>query len=157
MTEQHHFETVFGPEGIRVYMYSGQQVPMQIEKASGTVTLKFKDGTTKQAIMSKRSPQESDHTVYFCPMHPDVTQMEPGECAACGGMKLMAQDYLFSEIDLSDVAPESMKAIVHIENINGKESEITFTETFHGTIQPGERKDDLSDRGGETVHEEHHH
>ncbi|MBX3465478.1 MAG: efflux RND transporter periplasmic adaptor subunit [Planctomycetes bacterium] len=31
-------------------------------------------------------------TIYECPMHPEVTQDEPGTCAPCGGMKLIPRE-----------------------------------------------------------------
>ena len=33
-----------------------------------------------------------DSLVYWCPMHPEVQQNEPGECAKCGGMQLLLKD-----------------------------------------------------------------
>lgn len=30
--------------------------------------------------------------IYYCPMHPEVQQDHPGECAKCGGMKLVLKD-----------------------------------------------------------------
>lgn len=132
MTKQHHAETVFAPDGIRVSLYSEKQAPIMVEKATGTASLKFKDGTTNQVALVTEAPKEGDKAVYFCPMHKDVVQMEPGICKQCGGMKLFAQDALFAKVDLSKVEPGTMKVTFHIKGLKGIEREATFTETFMG-------------------------
>jgi RND family efflux transporter MFP subunit len=35
---------------------------------------------------------EAGRTVYWCPMHPEVTQDTPGTCPKCGGMELIAKE-----------------------------------------------------------------
>jgi hypothetical protein len=156
MTKQHHFETVFSPDGIRIYRYSGSQVPMQVQKAEGAVTLKFKDETKKEIPFTPVMPDENETTVYFCPGHPEATQMEPGICEACGTMKLMTQDYLFAEADLSNVKPGSMKAVVHIKGMTGSEPEVLFTEAFEGFVSAVEgTPEHTSETSGDHDHGEH--
>jgi hypothetical protein len=129
MTRNHHFETLFSPDGIRIFTYTADQAPQMTEKAKGRVTLTFKDGSTKVLPLVMQRPSDREKTAYFCPMHQDVVQMEPGVCPKCGGMKLYAQDYLFGKADLSGVEPGSLKASVAIEGLAKPETEVTFTET----------------------------
>lgn len=37
-------------------------------------------------------PDAKPRVVYWCPMHPEVVRDEPGECAECGGMKLIRKE-----------------------------------------------------------------
>jgi hypothetical protein len=104
-----------------------------LETATGRVTLRFKDGSIQEIPLRAQTPAEGEQTVYFCPMHQSVVQMEPGVCKQCGGMKLFAQDYLYAKADLSKVETGTLKATVRIEGLNGPESEVTFTESFAGT------------------------
>ncbi len=132
MTKQHHFETLFAPDGIRLYVYSANQAPLMVEKAKGSVSLKSKAGATKEIPLVLMAPKEGEETVYFCPMHADVVQKEPGVCKQCGGMKLYAQDYLFAGADLSKAEPGTVKAVLHVTGLGGSEPEATFTETYEG-------------------------
>jgi hypothetical protein len=140
MTRNHHFETLFSPDGIRIFTYTAEHAPQMTEKAKGRVTLTFKDGSTKVLPLVTQRPSDREKTAYFCPMHQDVVQMEPGVCPKCGGMKLYAQDYLFGKVDLSGVEPGTLKASVAIEGLAKPETEVTFTETNAGPApeaQPG--------------------
>jgi len=130
MTQNHHFETLFSPDGIRIFTYSADQAPQMTEKAKGQVTLKFKDAPAQELAFVVQQPQKGEQTVYFCPMHKDVVQMEPGVCKQCGGMKLFAQDYLFAKADLSKVDPGTLEAIVSLEGLKAPEPKATFTQAF---------------------------
>jgi len=139
MTRAHHFETVFSTDGIRVYPYTAAQNPMQVGDCAGTVTLKTEDGKTQELKLQKVEPKKGDLTAYFCPGHPDATQMEPGICKQCGTMKLMAQDYLFAPFDLAQVKPGTMKAVFHLKGMDGKEKEAIFTQPV--AVMMGEKAD----------------
>jgi hypothetical protein len=132
MTEQHHFETVFAPDGVRIYLYGRSQVPMASGKATAKVGLRYQDGSTAEIEAKRVEPKEGEPTAYFCPGHPDATQMEPGICAQCGTMELMKQDYLFAPVDLSEVKPGTLKATVRVSAMSGEEAEAVFTETYLG-------------------------
>ena len=137
MTKGHHFEAVWVPEGLRIYIYGENQAPLDVEKAAGTVTFRFKDGTSKDVALVKETPVDGEvPTVYFCPMHPDVVQMQPGTCPKCGGMKLFTQDRLTAKVDLSHVAADSMKAVVKIAGLAGPLKTVTFTQAFTGLKAP---------------------
>ncbi len=136
MTKQHHFETVFAPDGIRVYIYTDLQAPAMVEGAKGAVTLTFKDGKKKAVPLAIETPAADEKAVYFCPMHTDVVQMEPGECKLCGGMKLFTQDRLFAKVDLSKVEPGTLTAIFSISGLAGSEPQVMFTEHSGKPVAP---------------------
>ncbi|MCA9726914.1 MAG: hypothetical protein R3E12_09480 [Candidatus Eisenbacteria bacterium] len=151
MTEHHHFETVFQPDGVRIYCYTEGQAPAGVGKTTGKVDMKYQDGRTAEVDLTDTQPKKGDTTVYYCPGHPDATQMEPGICKQCGGMELMKQDFLFAPMDLSKVAPGSMKMTAHLKGMGGDEPEATFTETFQGMSSDIDNDHDEHDEH----HEEH--
>ncbi len=161
MTKAHHFETVFAADGIRIYFYTGDQSPLLVEKAEGKATLRFKDGTSREIPLVLQKPKEGERTVYFCPMHEDVVQMEPGECLKCGGMRLFAQDYLYAKADLSKVEPGALEATIRIKGLSGGEPEALFTETYEGaatTMRPEEAGEAaVPGEAKEAGHEGHAH
>lgn len=152
MTKEHHFETVFSTDGVRVYVYTREQAPMMIEKAKGTVSLVKKDGTKKDVTLLRADSAQGESAVYFCPMHPEVVQKEPGVCALCGGMKLYKQDYLLSKVDLSKVEPGSLKAVIRLSGLEGSEKEVTFASDVPATeamlgAKPSEHGQGGADKG----------
>lgn len=152
MSKAHHFETVFLPTGIAVYTYSMKQAPLMAGKAKGTVRLKYKDGASKVISLAVKAPAAGEEAVYFCPMHEQVVQMEPGECELCQGMKLYKQDFLFGAIDLSKIAPGSFKAVVEISKLESKdEPKAVFTESFSGLTEKPHQAE------AEEDHSDHHH
>jgi hypothetical protein len=137
MTKTHHFETVFDRNRISIYIYSADQAPMMVEGARGTITLKYKNGTTKDVALASELPTKGEPTVYFCPMHPEVVQKEPGICGKCGGMTLYTQNRLAAMVDLSKVAPGSLRAVIHIKGLGKDEPEVTFTEDYAPAPEKG--------------------
>jgi len=129
MTKHNHFETTFGPHGIRVYCYTDDQHPMRVGDVTGTATLRFKDGTTKEVPLTRVEPEKGKAGVYFCPTDPTIVQDQPGKC---GDTKLVAQDFLQGKVDLAGMEPGSMKVVLSMKNLGGDEPEATFTEAFHG-------------------------
>ena len=126
-SKEHIFETVFMPDGVRVYMYSTTKSPQALDGAAGTVSLKFKDGTTKDVTLAVQAPASGDKALYYCTMHPEVVKTEPGNCPKCN-MALVEQNRLFGAQDLSQVKPGDIKATVHLTGLGGTESEVSFTE-----------------------------
>lgn len=127
MTQGHHFETLFAPDGIRIFMYSANQNPLIMDEVTGTVAVE--DGSGKGVEM-KLVPivlKEGEPTVYFCTMNDTPPQMKPGKCPKCG-MALVPQMGLFAPMDLSTAKPGSVKAVVHLTGLQGKEKDVTFTE-----------------------------
>ncbi len=128
MTEAHHFETVFAPDGIRIYMYSEGQNPLPMDKVSGTVTLKDKAGAAREVKLVANTPKKGEPVVYYCTMYDSTPQMTPGKCPVCG-MNLVPQGGLFAAADLSKATPGSIKAVVQLTGLDGDEKKVTFTET----------------------------
>jgi hypothetical protein len=129
MTELHHFETVFGPGEVRIYMYSETQTPMSLADAKATATMKTRDGREQAIPLRIDKTEIPGDAVYYCPMHPEVTKADPDKCPKCG-MTLVPQDMLVGEVDLTGVSAGGAKLVVRIEGLKGKESSITFTESY---------------------------
>jgi hypothetical protein len=126
--KEHHFETVFAADGLRVFLYNANQSPMMIKKVQGTATLVFENGAEVEIPLVRGEPKEGDPAVHFCPMHEEVVQRKTGLCTHCSGMKLFVQDYLYAKADLSKVKPDEIKASITIEGLKGKEKRVTFTQ-----------------------------
>lgn len=152
MTEAHHFETVFAEDGIHVYIYTMEQAPMMVESAKGVASLRLEDGSKLDVPLATRAATKADGIVYFCPMHPAVVQMQPGECSLCGGMKLYEQDHLHAKADLSKYAPGKMKVLVEVQGLGKPEPNARFVATFDG-IRATAAKESGKDGG----HEGHAH
>lgn len=116
MTKQHHFEVVFKPDGIRVYLYDYDQKPLADKDVIGNVTLKFKNSDKR--------------TLDFRP----VTAYEmAGKQKQQHHHQSMGMDYLQATVDLSKVEPGSLTAEFSFKKLaHNKESEVTFTRTFDG-------------------------
>jgi hypothetical protein len=122
------FETVATPEGICVYGYDTNGTPMRLDKASGTVTVHMADGTSREADLKPQDTVAGEPTAYFCPVHPDATQLEPGICRQCGGMKLTAQDVMFGAMNMWGVAG-ALRAEVALKDVPGEKEPVTFVAT----------------------------
>lgn len=154
-TANHHFETVFAPDGIRIYAYTAEESPLMVEKASGTVVLEYADGTSERLPLLREQPASEERSVHFCPMHPEVVRIEPGTCSKCGGMKLYVQDRLVARKDLSAEGDRFFKAVVSIRGLPGTEENVTFTTAFGE--QPKARGEDSPVRNApeEPAHSHH--
>lgn len=168
MTRAHHFESTWSPDGLRLYLYTAAQAPMNVKGATGSVTFRMSDGSSKEVALVREAPAEGEEpTVYFCPMHPDVVQMKPGICTQCGTMKLFIQDRLFAPMDLRAVKPGEVKGFVKVTGLKGDEAEASFVSSFTAmtpraaSMDSDEHpaKDEHPTRGGEHggSHEGHGH
>jgi len=128
-TKRHHFETVFGVDGIRVYLYSDQQTPLLADKTAGSVMFQFPEGKSKTVVLAPQPAKDED--VFFCTMHPNQVARKAGACPECR-MKLVPQTSLFAMADLSKVVQGGLKAQITLDGLEGEESPLTFTETYHG-------------------------
>lgn len=124
-----NFETVFAADGIRIYFYTSEKAPAMVEGQSGSVALKIAGGASEEVRLIAEAPAEKESIVYFCPMHPEVVQMTPGECEPCGGMVLYEQNRLFGKADLSKVKPGAVTAEIKIRGLQGKLKEARFSAT----------------------------
>jgi len=143
MTQAHHFETLFAIDGVRLYMYSADQNPLPMDKVSGTVTIKETSGSSRDVKLVPNVPKKGEPTVYFCTMYDSAPQMKPGRCPSCG-MALVPQSGLFGAVDLSKAQAGTVKAVVHLSDLEGQEKEVTFTETNISKEQDAEASDSTS-------------
>lgn len=98
MTPHHHFETLFIPGGIHLYVYDENQKPVEVTKdTKATVALETKDGKTVSLDMSYLGPDA-----------------KAGRTQAC----------LAAAHDFGDMKPGTMKAMFTVTGL-GKEP-ITF-------------------------------
>jgi hypothetical protein len=130
MTKGHVFETVMAPHGLRVYLYTDEQAPAMVEKATGSATLSLPGDKTVTVKLTPEVPGDKEPATYFCPMHASVVRDKPGECELCGGMKLFKQDRLYGQVDLSKVKLDEVKATIRVTGMRGAEKEATFTPAF---------------------------
>ncbi len=127
-TKSHHFETVFGSDGVRVYMYSADQYPLSLEKATGVVGIKDGSGSAREVKLVTLQPKEGEKTIYFCTMNDTPPATAAGDCPKCG-MQLVRQTGLFAAADLSQAKPGSVTAEVRLTGLPGAEKEVTFAQT----------------------------
>lgn len=120
------FETVFAPDGVRVYLYTAEGAPAMVEGAGGSAVITRPGGKPVETKLAMEVPAKGEDAVYFCPMHAEVVQRTPGECAKCGGMKLYVQNRLFGKTDLKAPAG-SIRAEVTIGGLPGEGKQATFT------------------------------
>lgn len=130
VTKENRFETVVGPDGLRIYRYAANDVPATVGSATGTVTLTLADGSIRELDLVPAEPHKGDATAYFCPGHPQATRMEPGICEACGSMRLMAQDHLVGPYKASGSSARPATAAVHLQGLSGPETEVRFSVDF---------------------------
>lgn len=152
MTQAHHFETLFAPDGVRLYMYSAEQNPIPMDKVTGSVTIKDASGNSREVKLVPNVPKKGEPTVYFCTMHDSPPQFTPGKCPNCG-MTLVPQGGLFGAVDLSKAQPGSVKAVVHLTGLEGQEKEVTFTET--NVPEEDDARTPGSPSGGKTSGHQH--
>ncbi len=127
MTDGHHVETVFGPDGVRVYLYSMDQEPLAADKLAGTVLLKDRTEKPREVRLTPFTPKDGEPALWYCTMHDSPPQMKSGACPVCG-MKLVAQTGLFAPVDLSKAQRGSVEATVHVTGLSGDEKDVTVTE-----------------------------
>jgi len=130
-SRQHAFETLFARDGIRVFLYSADLNPMPVGRATGSVRFEFKDGSTTEVPLLPRKPLPGEPAVYYCSMHPQHAQAQPGVCPECG-MDLIPQWSLAGKADLSRATRGEMKAVITVTGMPGGEPAATFTESYAG-------------------------
>ena len=124
MTKEFHFETVFGSDQIRVYMYDAMQNPMQIVSHEGAgvqavVSIEFKDRNREKVRIKLKPPNDSgpmtdmEHEAHSRPTEGNDAHKHGHEAAQADHetddehadeAKSDTQDYLVAKIDLSGVA-----------------------------------------------------
>jgi membrane fusion protein, copper/silver efflux system len=70
-------------------------------------------------------------TVYWCPMHPEVVQDTPGECAKCGGMKLLPKE-------LPGRGPDDLLAVPETAVVDTGRRRLVYVESSPGVFDARE-------------------
>lgn len=143
-TQTRAFETVVKPDGIRVYLFTDELAPAMVEKATGTAMLKLPGGKSIEVKLTAQKAADEKTGVFFCPMHPEVVQGQPGKCDPCQGMILYHQDHLFGPANLAGIKPEEIAATIRVTGLRGREKEATFAPAF----RTPERKAGNGESGG---------
>jgi len=102
MTKEFHFETVFHPDEVHVYVYNGAQDPIDPKGVTGSVRIEWRDSAQPAATAS--------------------FEYVPGSSGKVG--------HLQAPVDLSGVAEDQAKAAVDLTSLPGKaETELSYKET----------------------------
>jgi hypothetical protein len=152
MTKAHHFEVVWMPDHVMVYLYDMNQKPLAAKGVTGEVVLKFKDGKEQKATLAlmeagkMMEEHPSEHPSEKHAEHPAEGQkqaehpaekhdtehgkMSKAEMEAMH--KLMSdQDHLVAKVNLENVKDGEVKAIFTLKGLPGKgESTATFSSKY---------------------------
>lgn len=79
-----------------------------------------------------KPPPGPARTVYWCPMHPEVTQDTPGECAKCGGMILEPKEVP------SGPGPDDVLAVPESAVIDTGRRKVVYVESSPGVFDARE-------------------
>lgn len=129
-SDAHVFETLVDREGLHVWLHTDEKAPAMVGRTAGTATVKLPNGDVREVTLAPRTPAGDAGGVFFCPMHAEVVQTEPGKCAPCGGMVLFHQDELFGAIDLKGADPREVTAQVRLTGLKGRQKEASFSPAF---------------------------
>ena len=106
--EKYEFETVYLPDGIRVYVYQPGVMPIPAREFQGRVVLTYKDGKT-----------ESLRVKYI-----------DGDWIGEGNEQTKTHDYLFGPVDLSKADSGSFDAAFYIYETAEEDPSMEFTQKF---------------------------
>lgn len=160
MTKAHHFEVVWMPDHVMVYLYDGSQKPLAAKGVTGEVVFKFKDGKEQKAaltLMEAEKMMEAHHAegekreshAGMKGMHEKMHgKMSKEEMEAMHTL-MSNQGHLMAQVNLENVKDGEVKATFTLTGLPGKgESEATFTSKYKMMSMA------KHDAG---KHEEHHH
>ncbi len=150
MTKAHHFEVVWMPDHVMVYLYDMNQKPLTAKSVTGEVVFKFKDGKEQKAtltlmeagkmqMMSEHHAEGGQHEM----MHSNMSKEEMEAMH-----KLMSnQDHFMANVNLENVKEGDVKATFTLKGLPDKdESEATFASKYKK----------MSMMHHEAEHEQHH-
>lgn len=150
MTKMHHFEVVWMPDHVMVYLYDQNQKPLAAKGVTGEVVFKFKDGKEqktelalmaagKMEMMSEHHAEGGQHEM----MHGKMSKEEMEAMH-----KLMSnQDHFMVSVNLENVKEGDVKATFTLKGLPGKgEGEATFTAKYQK----------MKMMQHDTGHEQHH-
>lgn len=150
MTQAHHFEVVWMPDHVMVYLYDIDQKPLAAKGVTGEVVFKFKDGKEQKAplalmaagkkpMMGEHHTESGQHEMMHGKMSKE--QMEAMH-------KLMSnQDHFMASVNLENLKEGDVKATFTFKGLPGEgEREATFTAKY--------KKMGMKREAGK--HEQHH-
>ncbi len=149
MTKAHHFEVVWMPDHVMVYLYDQNQKPLAAKGVSGEVVFKFKDGKEQKATLTLMEAGKMMAAHAEGEKHEKQHgKMSKEEMEAMH--KLMSnQDHLTASVDLGNAEEGEVKATFTLKGLSGKgESEATFTAKY--------KKMAMKHDAGHEKHEQHH-
>ncbi|MCL4704903.1 hypothetical protein KJ068_07065 [bacterium] len=166
MTKAHHFEVVWMPDHVMVYLYDMNQKPLAAKAVTGEVVFAFKDKKEEKATLTlmEAGKMMEEHPSEKHAEHPAEGQkqaehpaekhdMEHGKMSKAemeAMHKLMSnQDHLVADVNLENVKEGEVKATFTLKSLPGKgESLATFSSKYKMMSMKHQ------DAG---KHEEHHH
>ncbi|NUM77688.1 hypothetical protein HUU40_25265 [candidate division KSB1 bacterium] len=134
MTKAHHFEVVWMPNHVMVYLYDMNQKPLAAKGVTGEVVFKFKDGEEQKAALTLmeagKMPMMSGHHAEGGQHEMMHGKMSKEEMEAMH--KLMSnQDHFMASVNLENVKEGEVKATFTLKGLPGAgESEATFTAKY---------------------------
>ncbi len=155
MSKEHHFEVVWMPNHVMVYVYDGKQNPLDAKGVTGEVTFKFKGGKSetkelkfmdvaKMQDMHKdgehkmKHKKDGDHEHKKEGGHEHKKDGDHDHKKGMKGMnkemmkamhkKMADQNHFMAKVDLDGVKPGEVKATFTLKGLPGsREKEATFT------------------------------
>jgi hypothetical protein len=109
-SEEYGFETVYMPDGIRVYTYLPDMKPIPAREFQGRAVLAYKDGS-----------RDSIRFKYI-----------EGDQIGEGNKQVRSHDYLFAPVDLSKADKGSFDATFYIFETAEEEPLIVYTQSYAG-------------------------
>jgi hypothetical protein len=134
MTKSHHFEVVWMPDHVMVYLYDINQKPLAAKGVTGEVIFKFKDGKEQKATLTLmeagKMPMMGEHHAEGGQHEMMHGKMSKEEMEAMH--KLMSsQDHFMANVNLENVKEGDVKATFTLKGLPGQgESEATFTAKY---------------------------
>jgi hypothetical protein len=123
MTKAHHFEAVWMPDHVMVYLYDINQKPLSAKGVTGEVVFQFKDGKEEKAtltlmeagkmqMMSEHHAEGGRHEM----MHGKMSKEEMEAMH-----KLMSnQDHFMASVNLENVKEGDVKATFTLKGLPGE-------------------------------------
>lgn len=135
MTKAHHFEAVWMPDHVMVYLYDQNQEPLAAKGVTGEVTFTFKDGKEQKAaltLMEAGKMMEEHHEKSGQMEHQGMMHMQMSKEEMEAMHKRMSnQDHLVAKVNLANAKEGEVKATFTLKGLSGKgESEATFTSKY---------------------------
>jgi len=134
MTIAHHFEVVWMPDHVMVYLYDRNQNPLVAKDVTGEVVFQFKDGKEykatlnlmeagKMQMMSEHHAEGGQHEM----MHGKTSKEE----MEAMHKRMSNQDHLVANVNLENANEGEVKATFTLKGlINKDESEATFASKY---------------------------